>query len=66
MHMENRILDSSAVVLAAAGGLFASAAAVNTYLQMIVLILTIVFIGLGIALRAMKIRQGGEDDEEEE
>ncbi|HRQ87336.1 MAG TPA: hypothetical protein PLA50_00955 [Bacteroidia bacterium] len=63
--MQSKILDSTAIMVGAASAVLASIPAINNWLQMIVLLLTVVFLSLGIAMRVMKIRRETADDEED-
>lgn len=65
MSMQSKILDSSAATVGLAAAFFASIPSINNWLQMIVLILTVIFLSLGIAMRIMKIRQASDEDEEQ-
>jgi preprotein translocase subunit SecG len=64
LHLHSKIHDIIAVVLGPGLAALITATTLEAWLKVVVLILTIIFIGLGIAMRVMKIRKAADEEEE--
>ena len=66
IHIHSKIHDVIAMVAGPALVALISATSLEDWLKVVVLILTIIFIGLGIGMRVMKIRKAAIEEEEED
>lgn len=65
-HIHSKLLDYAAAVAGPAAVALASFHAIENALKILVLILTLLFLALGIAMRVMKIRKASIEEEEED
>ena len=64
LHLHSKIHDLIAVAIGPGIAALITATSLEAWLKVVVLILTIVFIGLGIAMRVMKIRKAADEEGE--